>query len=136
MPRSLYPQGKRPWYPLVRRLGWPQSRSVRGGEEINFHPLSGLEPPIIQPLAQRYTTGLSLPLSLSLSLSLSIYIYIYMCVCVCLYWYYPTFRFQEAQFLLVGNGLGGIRYMDREMKDKCNLMAVILKICKTLRQQG
>jgi hypothetical protein len=31
--RPLYPQGKSPWYPLDRRLGWPQSRSGRGGEE-------------------------------------------------------------------------------------------------------
>jgi hypothetical protein len=32
----LYPQGKSPWYPLDRRLGWPQSRSGRGGEEKKF----------------------------------------------------------------------------------------------------
>jgi hypothetical protein len=32
-PRPLYPQGKSPWYPLDRRLGGPQSRSGRGGEE-------------------------------------------------------------------------------------------------------
>jgi hypothetical protein len=31
--RLLYPQGKSPWYPLDRRLGGPQSRSGRGGEE-------------------------------------------------------------------------------------------------------
>jgi hypothetical protein len=29
-PRQLYPQGKRPWYPLDRKLGGPQSRSGRG----------------------------------------------------------------------------------------------------------
>jgi len=29
----------------------PQSRSGRGGEEKNSQPLSGLEPPIIQPAA-------------------------------------------------------------------------------------
>jgi hypothetical protein len=28
-----YPQGKSPRYPLDRRLGGPQSRSGRGGEE-------------------------------------------------------------------------------------------------------
>jgi hypothetical protein len=32
-PRPLYPQGKSPWYPLDRKLGEPQSRSGRGGEE-------------------------------------------------------------------------------------------------------
>jgi hypothetical protein len=33
--RPLYPQGNRLWYPLFRRLGGPQSRSGRGGEEKN-----------------------------------------------------------------------------------------------------
>jgi hypothetical protein len=32
-PRPLYPRGKIPLYQLVRRLGGPQSRSGRGGEE-------------------------------------------------------------------------------------------------------
>jgi hypothetical protein len=35
-PRSHYPQGKRPLYPLDRRLGGPQSRSGRGGAEKNI----------------------------------------------------------------------------------------------------
>jgi hypothetical protein len=35
---------------------YPRSRSGRGGEENNSQPLPGLEPPIIQPLAQLYTT--------------------------------------------------------------------------------
>jgi hypothetical protein len=35
-PRPLYSQGKSPWYPLDRRLGGPQSRSGRGGEEKNL----------------------------------------------------------------------------------------------------
>jgi hypothetical protein len=48
-----------PWYPLDRRLGGPQSRSGRGGEEKNYQVLPGLEPPIIQPVDQRYTTELS-----------------------------------------------------------------------------
>jgi hypothetical protein len=52
----LSPQKKNPWCPLDRRLGGPQSRSGRGGEEKN----SQLELPIIQPVAQRCTTGLSL----------------------------------------------------------------------------
>jgi hypothetical protein len=54
-PRPLYPQGKRPWYPLDRRMGGPQNWSGRGGEEKNSSPLPGLEPPIIQPIAQRCT---------------------------------------------------------------------------------
>jgi len=45
MARPLYPQGKSHWYPLDRRLSGPQSRSERGGEEKNFEPLPGLEPP-------------------------------------------------------------------------------------------
>jgi hypothetical protein len=55
-PRPLYPQGKSPRYSLDRRLGGPQSRSGRGGEEKNSHSLPGLEPSIIQPIAQRCTT--------------------------------------------------------------------------------
>jgi hypothetical protein len=58
-PRPLYPEWKIPWYPFYRRLGGPQNRSGRGGEEKNSQPLPGLEPPIIQPVAQRYTTELS-----------------------------------------------------------------------------
>jgi hypothetical protein len=51
-------QGKNPCYTLDRRLGGPQSRSGRGAEEKNSHPLPGLESPIIQPVAQRYSTEL------------------------------------------------------------------------------
>jgi hypothetical protein len=44
-------------------IGWEvsglQSRSGRGGEEKNSQPLPGLEPPIIQLVAQRYTTELA-----------------------------------------------------------------------------
>jgi hypothetical protein len=43
-PRPLYPQGNSPWYPLDRRLGGPQSRSGRGGEERNSQPPPGIEP--------------------------------------------------------------------------------------------
>jgi hypothetical protein len=61
---SLYPQGKSPSYPLNRRLGGPQSRSGHGGEEINSQPPPGIEPPIIQPVVQQYTTELSRFLSI------------------------------------------------------------------------
>jgi hypothetical protein len=51
-----YPQLKSPCYLLERRLGGPQSRSGRGGEEKNSQPLLGIEPsPIVQPVAQRCT---------------------------------------------------------------------------------
>jgi hypothetical protein len=36
--RPLYPQRKNPWYPLDRRLGGPQNRSGRGGEEKISQP--------------------------------------------------------------------------------------------------
>jgi hypothetical protein len=51
MPQPLYPQGKNLWYTSYKRLGGPQSRSGRGGEEKNSQPLPGLEPPIIQTVA-------------------------------------------------------------------------------------
>jgi hypothetical protein len=68
-PRSLYPHGKSRWYPLDRRLGGPQSRSGRGGEEKNSQPAPGLEPPIHParsptvyhcaiPASPRYETGI------------------------------------------------------------------------------
>jgi hypothetical protein len=56
---SRFTPGKSPWYPSDRRLGGPQNRSGGGGEEKNLQPLPGLEPPIIQPVAQRYTAKLS-----------------------------------------------------------------------------
>jgi hypothetical protein len=56
-PAALSP-GKGPWYPLDMKLGGPQSRSGRGAEENNWKPLLGLEPPIIQPVAQSYTAEL------------------------------------------------------------------------------
>jgi hypothetical protein len=56
---AALPHGKSPWYALDRRLGGPQSRSGRGVEEENSQPLPGLEPLIIQPVAQRYTTEVS-----------------------------------------------------------------------------
>jgi hypothetical protein len=49
---------KNPLYPLDRMLGGPQGRSGHGGEDKNSQPLPGIEPPIIQPVAQRYTAEL------------------------------------------------------------------------------
>jgi hypothetical protein len=49
-----------PWYPLDRTLGRPQIRSGGDDEKNSMRP-PGLEPPIIQPVAQLYTTELSLP---------------------------------------------------------------------------
>jgi hypothetical protein len=43
-PRSLYRQGKSPWYPLDRRFGGPHSRSGRGGKEKSSQPQPGLDP--------------------------------------------------------------------------------------------
>jgi hypothetical protein len=57
--RPLYPQGKNAWYPLDRRLGGPQSRSGRCGEEKIPQPLPGLKHQIIKPVAQRYTAELT-----------------------------------------------------------------------------
>jgi hypothetical protein len=44
---------------MGEEYGWAQSRSGRGGEEIHSYPVPGLESPIIQPAADRYTTELS-----------------------------------------------------------------------------
>jgi len=43
--RPLHPQGKIPWYQLDRRLGGPQSRSGRGGEDKNFAASAGTRTP-------------------------------------------------------------------------------------------
>jgi hypothetical protein len=43
---------------LDSRLDGSQSRSESGGEEKNSQLFPGLEPPIIQPVAQRSTTEL------------------------------------------------------------------------------
>jgi hypothetical protein len=50
MPPLLYPRRKRPRYPLDRRLGGPQDRSGRSGEEKFFSP-SGNLIPADQPVA-------------------------------------------------------------------------------------
>jgi hypothetical protein len=61
--RSLYPHGKSPSYPLDRRLGEFQSRGGHGVKEKNSQRMSGLEPRIIQLVAQRYTTEVSVTAS-------------------------------------------------------------------------
>jgi hypothetical protein len=58
-PAALLP-GKEPLVPLDRRLGGSQGRYGHSGEEKNSKPLPGLEPPIIQLVAQSYTTEPSL----------------------------------------------------------------------------
>jgi hypothetical protein len=56
MPRPLYPRGEGPWYPFSRRLGGPQSRSGRRGEEKILEPTGTrtLSPSVVQPVASRY----------------------------------------------------------------------------------
>jgi hypothetical protein len=57
--RPLYTHGKIPSYPLDSRLSGPHSRSGRAGEQKISQHLPGLEPPIIQPVAQRCTAELT-----------------------------------------------------------------------------
>jgi hypothetical protein len=56
---AALPPGKVLLIPMGKEAVWAHSRSGRGGEEKNSQPLPGLELPIIQPVAQRYTTELS-----------------------------------------------------------------------------
>jgi hypothetical protein len=55
-PAALPPR-KSPWYPLDRRLGGPQSRPGRDGEEKNSKPRRESNPItlIVKPVDQRYT---------------------------------------------------------------------------------
>jgi hypothetical protein len=55
---AALPLRESPWYLLDKRLGVSQSRCGRSGEDKNSQSLPGLEPQIIQPIAQRYTTEL------------------------------------------------------------------------------
>jgi hypothetical protein len=56
MPRPLYPRGKSHRYPLDRRLGGPQSRSGRRGEEkILDYRDSNSDPSVVQRVTSRYT---------------------------------------------------------------------------------
>jgi len=56
---AFFPQGKSVWYPVYRMIGGPQSRSGYGSAGKNSQLLPALESPIIQAVAQRYTTELS-----------------------------------------------------------------------------
>jgi hypothetical protein len=47
--------GPRPLYPLDRRLGEPQNRSGRNGEEKILYLDSNSDPLVIQPIVSRYT---------------------------------------------------------------------------------
>jgi len=44
LPWQLYPQGKKPWYPLDKRLGGSQSQSGPGSKERKSQPLLGSNP--------------------------------------------------------------------------------------------
>jgi hypothetical protein len=52
-PATLHP-GKESRYPLDRRLGGPQTRSWRYGEDKNL-TRAGNQTPAVQPVARRYT---------------------------------------------------------------------------------
>jgi hypothetical protein len=57
--RPPYSQRKIPRYPPNKRLGGPQNKSGRGGEEKDSKPLPVLEPLIIYPAAHPHTAELS-----------------------------------------------------------------------------
>jgi hypothetical protein len=52
-PAALYP-GKRPWHPLYRTLGGPQSRSGQRGWRKNLLPCRGsnLDRPVVQSVVR------------------------------------------------------------------------------------
>jgi hypothetical protein len=72
-PLPPYQQGKSPWYTSDRRLGGIQSRFGSGDVEKNSQFLPELEPPIIQVVAQRYTTEQSIFYLMSYLLKRPIY---------------------------------------------------------------
>jgi len=57
---AALPPGKRPWYPLDRRLGGPQIQSGHGGEEKNSHLLPGLEAPCLKSIKKLILNEVSL----------------------------------------------------------------------------
>jgi hypothetical protein len=66
-PDTLQPRERAPGSHWLGSLGGPQSRSGRGSGTKNSQPLPGLDPPIIQPIAQRYPGSSSFPTILTLS---------------------------------------------------------------------
>jgi hypothetical protein len=48
---ALYSRGKSPWYPLVRSLGGPQSKSGRRGEDKIVHPTGTQLRPLSRPVS-------------------------------------------------------------------------------------
>jgi hypothetical protein len=54
---AALPLGKEPGYPLDRRLGGPQSRSRRRGEEkiLDTTGIRTPDPSVVRPVASRYT---------------------------------------------------------------------------------
>jgi hypothetical protein len=57
-PQPLNPWGKRPWYPLDRRLGGPQSWSGWHGENSWPYWDTNSDPSVIQPIASHYTNSM------------------------------------------------------------------------------
>jgi hypothetical protein len=55
-PRPLYPGGKSSRCPLAKRLGGPQCRSGRCGEDKNLSP-AGNRTRVVQPVDRRYQFG-------------------------------------------------------------------------------
>jgi hypothetical protein len=54
-PLPLYPRGKKPRYPLDRRVGGPQRRSRRRGEKSSPYLDSNPDSLVVQPVESRYT---------------------------------------------------------------------------------
>jgi hypothetical protein len=52
---ATLPPGKIPWYNCVGGWVGPKADLDTVAKRKNSQPLPGLEPPIIQPIAQRYT---------------------------------------------------------------------------------
>jgi hypothetical protein len=52
VPWPLYSQGKRLQYPMNRRLNGPNNLSGQFREQINLLPVLGIEPWIVQSIAQ------------------------------------------------------------------------------------
>jgi hypothetical protein len=55
---AALPPGKEPLVHIGYKARWTQIRSGGSGEEKNSQSLPGLQPPIIQPIVQRYITEL------------------------------------------------------------------------------